>query len=291
MLSNCSRFLTKKAPAGVQFGRKAIPGIGRIILAASCKGGVGKSTVALNTALSLQKQGAKVGLFDADIYGPSLPLMTATTDKYLYSDKDANFLPVNVYGLDVVSLGNAAPADAALLWKGPLVGKILSEFARKCCWPALDYLVVDTPPGTGDVTLSLASQLPIDGTLLVTTPQKASYIDVIRSVEAFKKLNIPILGVIQNMDSFICPHCNSKNIIFNGTSGKKIAKAAGVELIGQLPIDLKIATAGDSGKPAVLENNSQYTQAFDEIAKKIMAKLPKQAPRYPPRQIPKSLNN
>ena len=285
MLSSFSRSIGKKASLAGNFGIKAIPGVGRIILTASCKGGVGKSTVALNTALALQKQGAKVGILDADIYGPSVPLMTASTKKYLYSDKDSNFVPVDAYGLKTVSVGNAVLPESALLWKGPLVSSVLSQFARKCCWPALDYLVIDTPPGTGDVTLSLASQFPIDGTLLVTTPQKIAISDVIRSVEAFKKLKIPILGVIQNMDSFICPHCNSKNIIFKGTGGNEIAKEAGVELIGSLPIDLNIAKAGDSGKPATLQDNSPYTKAFNEIAKKIMIKVPKKNPRYPPRQI------
>lgn len=286
MISSLSRSAQKIANTGVPFGIKAIPGIGRIILTASCKGGVGKSTVALNTALALQKCGAKVGVFDADIYGPSVPLMTASSDKYLYSDKDSNFIPVDVYGLKTVSIGNAVDKNAALLWKGPFVSRILSEFARKAIWPALDYLVVDTPPGTGDVPLSLAAQLPVDGAILVTTPQKIALADVIRSVQAFKKLKIPILGVVQNMDSFICPHCGTKKPIFHGSGGAEIAKEAGVEILGSLPVDLKVAAAGDAGKPAVLNENSPYAKTFEEIAKKIIAKVPKKAPRYPPRQLP-----
>lgn len=259
--------------------KSAIPGVGRILLAASCKGGVGKSTVALNTAISLSKTGAKVGLFDADIYGPSVPTITKTTEQYLLSDKEANFLPVSAYGIETVSIGNCSKKEEALMWKGPLVGSVISELLTKSMWPPLDYLVIDTPPGTGDVQLDLAQLFKIDGTILVTSPQQISVDDVARSIDAFKKMKIPILGIVQNFDGFVCDKCKTLTKIFPGNGAEQLSKEYNIPVLGSIPIDPEIAECGDSGVPAIVQKpDSQYAKVFEEIADTIISLLPKVKP-------------
>lgn len=259
--------------------KSAIPGVGRILLAASCKGGVGKSTVALNTAISLSKTGAKVGLFDADIYGPSVPTITKTTEQYLLSDKESNFLPVSAYGIETVSIGNCSKKEEALMWKGPLVGSVISELLTKSMWPPLDYLVIDTPPGTGDVQLDLAQLFKIDGTILVTSPQQISVDDVARSIDAFKKMKIPILGIVQNFDGFVCDKCKTLTKIFPGNGAEQLSKEYNIPVLGSIPIDPEIAECGDSGVPAIVQKpDSQYAKVFEEIADTIISLLPKVKP-------------
>lgn len=259
--------------------KSAIPGVGRILLAASCKGGVGKSTVALNTAISLSKTGAKVGLFDADIYGPSVPTITKTTDEYLIADKDSNFLPVSAYGIETVSIGNCSKKTEPLLWKGPLVGSVISELLTKSMWPPLDYLVIDTPPGTGDVHLDLSKLFKIDGTILVTSPQQISVDDVVRSVDAFTKMKIPILGIIQNFDGFVCDNCKTLTKIFPGNGAEQISNQYNIPLLRSIPIDPEIAECGDSGVPAIIQKpDSQYAKVFQEIADTIISLIPKVKP-------------
>lgn len=265
--------------------KSAIPGIGRILLTASCKGGVGKSTVALNTAISLSKTGAKVGLFDADIYGPSVPTIAKTTEEYLLADKDSNFLPVSAYGIETVSIGNCSKKDEALLWKGPLVGSVISELLTKSLWPPLDYLVIDTPPGTGDVHLDLSKLFKIDGTILVTSPQQISVDDVIRSVDAFKKMQIPILGIVQNFDGFVCENCKTLTKIFPGNGAEQISNQYNIPLLGSIPIDPEIAECGDSGVPAIIQKpDSQYAKVFQEIADTIISLIPKIKPEIEARK-------
>ena len=256
--------------------KQAIPDVGRIILTASCKGGVGKSTVAINTAVSLAKSGAKVGLFDGDIYGPSVATMANTNGKDLRSDKDANFLPITAHGIETVSLANTIGKDKALMWKGPLVGRVLAEFMRKAMWGKLDYLVVDTPPGTGDVHISLAQDFPIDGAVIVTTPQMVSVADVARSLDAFNQLNIPVLGLVENFGSFVCDGCKTKTKIFPGQGAQYLSDMFKVPLLGSLPIDPAISASGDKGVPYVIQNpDSEYSKVFRDIADTILSLVPK----------------
>lgn len=277
MLSSCLKRFAKEA-----VGPKAIPGVARIILAASCKGGVGKSTVAMNTAISLAQTGAKVGLFDGDIYGPSVPTMAKTTSEYLLSDKDANFIPVEAHGIETVSLGNCVEKEKPLMWKGPLVGQVLADLVRKAAWGNLDYLVVDTPPGTGDVHMCLAQQFPIDGALIVTTPQMISVADVARSLDAFEKLKVPILGLVENFASFVCDGCKTKTKIFEGDGAELLSKKFNVPVLGSLPIDPAISGAADNGIPAVISQpNSEYAKVFQEIAETIISLLPKMQNKEP----------
>ena len=291
MLSLSRKFFSKEAakkmdPKKVPFGRKALPGVSRVIMAASCKGGVGKSTVALNTAIALQKAGCKVGLFDADIYGPSVPTMTKTQDQLLYSDEEGNFIPVEQYGISMVSCGNSIDPKTALLWKGPLVGKLISDLLHLAIWPELDYLILDTPPGTGDVQLSIAQQIPVDGALIVTQPQDVSVADVVRNFDMFKTLKIEPLGIVQNFDGFKCPKCGTVSSIFPGAGAKKLADRYKIPVVGSLPIDPTISSSGDEGVPAIIAHpDSQYAKVFHDIAKLILEKVPKRPPKYPARKM------
>jgi ATP-binding protein involved in chromosome partitioning len=224
---------------------KPLPNVGRIILAASCQGGVGKSTVALNTAISLSKAGPRVGLMDADVFRPSIPRISATSLSFLASDAKSNFHPIDQHGVVTVSLGHACDANHALLWRGPIVSQVISLFMRKAVWPKLDFLVVDTPPGTGDVHFALARLFPVNGAILVTTPQLVSVADVTRSVDAFKQFGVPVLSIVQNFGSFVCSGCHTETPIFPGNGGEVISKRFNIPLLGTLPIDTDIAEAGD----------------------------------------------
>lgn len=284
MLSALRRFHSEVAaqPKKNIFGRKALPGIGRIIMTASCKGGVGKSTVAINTACALAKQGARVGIFDADIYGPSVPTMMKTTDQSMICDKDSHFIPVENHGIATVSIGYAINPEDALLFKGPIITNVITEFLRNCIWPELDYLILDTPPGTGDVPMAIATTVPVDGAILVTAPQDIVVADVVRNFDMFKQLKIPVLGLVENFNSFVCKKCHTKTKIFPGMGAEDLSKQFKVDILGSLPIDPEICKAGDDGVPAVISHpNNRYTATFEEIAQKIMKKLPIIKPKYP----------
>lgn len=288
MLSFCRSFSTAAAKQGAKktpFGRKALPGVSHIIMTASCKGGVGKSTVALNTAIALKNAGNRVGLLDADIYGPSVPTMAKTQESLLYSDEEGNFIPIDNYGISTVSVGNSIDPKAALLWKGPIVGKLISELLRLALWPELDYLILDTPPGTGDVQMAIAQTIPIDGAIVVTQPQDVSVADVVRNFNMFDTLKIKPLGIVQNMDGFKCPKCKTVTKIFPGQGAKKLSEKYKIPLIGSLPIDPEICAAGDAGVPALISHpDSEYAKVFKDIAQLIMKKFPKCPPKYPARK-------
>lgn len=261
------------SPLGV---KSMIENVKHIILTSSCKGGVGKSTIALNTAVSLSRMGYNVGLFDADIYGPSLPTMTLTTDNALQNAAEDRFLPVIVNGIECVSLGNKVPKDKALMWKGPVVGQVVKQLMFNAMWTDVDYLIVDTPPGTGDVHMALNDIVPIDGTILVSTPQDVAMADVIRNVDMFKKMDIHILGVVTNMDGYSCPCCNEITKIFDGDLVNKMVKDNNLDWIGSIPIHGSISASADNGYPAVLQYpDSQYAKVFAQIAEKIVEKVPK----------------
>lgn len=267
-------FADAKAPN--PFAKKLpLPNVSKIIMTASCKGGVGKSTVALNTAYSLSKAGYSVGLFDADIYGPSIPTMTCTLEGALQMTQEEKFLPVEVNGVECVSVGNAVGKEAALMWKGPAVGGLISQLLKNSLWSKLDYLIIDTPPGTGDVQISLHDTVPIDGAIMVTTPQNVAMADVIRNIDMFKKMRIPILGLVTNMDGFVCPCCQEVTKIFDGNLAEKMAKDNKIDIIGSIPIVNTIAEAADMGIPACLHDpNSVYSKVFADVAKKIIEKVP-----------------
>ena len=283
MLSSLRRAFTnsknvaaaKTAAAQIFAKKEPIPGVSRVILAASCKGGVGKSTVALNTAVALSEEGNSVGLFDADVYGPSIPTMVSTIENQLGITPDEDFVPISAYGIETVSIGNVLKPKDALLWKGPAIHGLLQQLLKQTSWPSLDYMVIDSPPGTGDVQMSLNNLIPIDGAVLITSPQNAAASEILRNIDMFKKMKIPILGIIQNFDGYLCPCCNKVTQIFPGQGRAEIAKKFNLELLGSLPIDPDIADAADEGFPAVLRRpNSKYAATFRTIAKRIMSKLP-----------------
>jgi ATP-binding protein involved in chromosome partitioning len=273
MLRSCWRTFSANP-----FAKKlSLPDIGRIILTTSCKGGVGKSTVALNTAVTLSELGNRVGLFDADFYGPSIPTMMSTTDSRIQQTQESSYLPIPAYGIETLSLGNGIPRDASLLWKGPLVDKTLDDLLKKTLWSPLDYLIVDTPPGTGDVQLSLFNSVKIDGAILVTSPQIVAVADVVRNIDMFKKIGIPVIGIVQNFDGYVCPCCKKVTSLFPGQGGRDLARKYDLELLASIAVDPTIAQAADDGFPAVLKHpDSSYAQAFRTIAARLMMKIPKE---------------
>jgi len=247
-----------------------------VILAASCKGGGGKSTVALNTALALSELGHRVALLDADIYGPSIPMMTATLDSRAVSVQDGDILPVPAYGIETLSIGHMVERDRALLWQGPMVGQAIERIMQKALWSPADYLIIDTPPGTGDELMTLWESCKIDGVILVTSPQAVAVADVVRNFALFKRMGVPILGIVQNFDGYVCSCCKKVTRVFPGAGGRDLAKAHGVEFLASLPIDPEVAKAADGGFPLVLAKPDCATaRAFRTIARRIATKCPK----------------
>src|SRR5262245_60856786 len=244
------------------FGRQAVPGIRNILAVGAGKGGVGKSTTAVNLALSLRAKGARVGLMDADVYGPNLPQMLGIDAQPDVSD-DKKMIPPEAYGIKVMSMGMLVPPDQPVIWRGPMLHGAVQQFMRDVVWGELDYLVVDLPPGTGDVSLSMAQSVPVAGAVVVTTPQGVSVSDVRKAVLMFRQLNIPVLGVIENMSYFECGHCHERTEIFGHGGGAQMAQDLGIALLGQIPIDTRVRSGGDEGKPIVVaEPDSPAARAF-----------------------------
>lgn len=238
-----------------------------IIAIASGKGGVGKSTVSANLAIALQQRGAKVGLLDADIYGPSIPLMLGVRMAHPQPTEDGQMAPVENYGIKLMSVGFIVKPGQAVVWRGPMIHKILSDFFNAVKWGELDYLLIDLPPGTGDAQLSLAQLIPLTGAVMVTTPQEVALSDVEKAVDMFKMVNIPILGVIENMSTFICPHCEKETAIFAKGGGKLSAQKWGAQLIGEIPLYPEIREGGDVGKPVVaIDPTAKASLPFIEAA-------------------------
>lgn len=243
--------------------------IQKIIAIASGKGGVGKSTVAINLALALKAKGAKVGLLDADIYGPSQPAMLGIGVKRPVF-KDGKLLPIEAHGLQTMSIGYLIDQDAPVVWRGPMLGKALQQLYLDTLWEDLDYLIIDLPPGTGDVQLTLSQKMKIDGAIMVTTPQDVALLDVVRACEMFKKLNVPILGIVENMSVYQCSHCGHQERIFGEGGGKSLAQQYETPLLGTIPLSLAIREMTDSGNPPVVQlPESEYAKAFFEIAEKL----------------------
>jgi len=251
-----------------------IHGVKNIIAVSSGKGGVGKSTVAANLAMSLSLSGAKVGLMDADIYGPSQILMFGIRESPKM-DENKKLYPVSVMGgIRVVSMGMFADSDRATIWRGPMASQMIKHFIHNVHWGELDYLVIDFPPGTGDIQLSLTQSCPLSGAVVVTTPQEVSLLDVRKGLQMFETVSVPVLGVLENMSYFICDECTKKHFIFQDGGGKRIADALGLPFLGQIPIEPAISGSGDTGMPQVYSHpNAESSRVFLEIAGKVATQL------------------
>src|SRR5262245_31531127 len=249
-----------------------IPGVKHVIAVSSGKGGVGKSTVAANLACMLAIMGAKVGLMDADLYGPNIPMMMGSTTGP--EQKDGKIVPVETHGVKLISMAFLVPEEAPLVWRGPMVHQYLQAFFRDVLWGELDYLLIDLPPGTGDVQLSLSQMVPLAGAITVTTPQEVSLYDVRKGMAMFQKVNVPLLGIIENMSYFVCGHCGERTEIFSHGGGERAASKLGVPFLGRIPLDPAIRDGGDSGTPIVVADPaSPQSAAFKDIAQNIIAKV------------------
>src|SRR5580704_4137265 len=257
---------------GADGSRQLVPGVKNVIAVGAGKGGVGKTTVAVNLAIALAKLGGKVGIIDADIYGPNVPIMLGM--KAQLTTDGQKIIPAEKYGLQVISMGFLTADDAPIIWRGPMLHGAVQQFFREVRWTDLDYLVVDMPPGTGDVALTLSQTVPVAGSIVVTTPQQVSLADSRRAVAMYKKLNIPPLGIIENMSYFACPGCGHESDIFGHGGGEQMAGELGVPFIGRIPIYQPIREGGDSGVPLTIgEPDSAASRAFMAAAELMAAQV------------------
>ncbi len=244
-----------------------------VIAVASGKGGVGKSTATANLAVALARTGAKVGVLDADIYGPSMSLMFHVTETPLIDEKQ-KLVPVTAQGIKVVSMAMFAEDDKPVIWRGPMVSQMVQNFVHNVVWGELDYLLIDMPPGTGDVQLTLTQSAPLSGGVILTTPQEVSVLDAKKGLKMFQKVSVPVLGIIENMSWFECDGCGKRHHIFRQGGGRRIAESLGVPFLGEIPIDPEVAEAGDSGNPIVARKpDSQVSMAYRRIAGTLAASL------------------
>jgi ATP-binding protein involved in chromosome partitioning len=264
---------SKVVAHAVQRGVKLIPGIKNIIAVASGKGGVGKSTTAVNLALALSAEGAAVGILDADIYGPSQPMMLGIAGRP--ESKDGKHLePMEAHGLQAISIGFLIDIDTPMVWRGPMVTQALEQLLKDTAWRELDYLVVDLPPGTGDIQLTLAQKVPVTGAVIVTTPQDIALIDARKGLKMFEKVGIPILGIVENMSFHICSKCGHESHVFGSGGGEKMSKDYGAELLGQLPLDEAIQQQADSGRPTVVSDpDGKVAEIYRRIARRCAVKI------------------
>ncbi|AXQ28445.1 iron-sulfur cluster carrier protein ApbC [Solimonas sp. K1W22B-7] len=258
----------------VQKNLQPMAGIRNIIAVASGKGGVGKSTVAVNLALALQAEGARVGILDADIYGPSQPLMLGSRDRPQSPD-GKHMYPIVAHGLQAMSIGFLIPQDdQPMIWRGPMIIQALNQLLTETRWDDLDYLVIDLPPGTGDIQLSLSQRVPVSGAVIVTTPQDIALLDARKGLQMFRKVGVPVLGVVENMSVFCCPNCGHNTPVFGEGGGARMAQDYGVELLGRLPLDMRIRQQADSGTPTVAADpESDLSQLYRDIARRAAAGL------------------
>ena len=253
--------------------RKLLADVGAIIAVASGKGGVGKSTTAVNLALAFAAAGLKTGILDADIYGPSLPLMLGIKDRPQSPD-GKRLLPIEKYGLRCMSIGFMVPADTPMIWRGPMVMGALEQMMGDVEWGALDMLVVDMPPGTGDAQLTMAQRVPLAGAVIVSTPQDLALLDARKGLNMFRRVEVPVLGIIENMSYFVCPHCGERSDIFTHGGARRAAEQMGVDFLGEIPLDMEIRETSDNGKPIVAANpQSPHAQAYRAIAERLWRKL------------------
>ncbi|HCT99179.1 MAG TPA: iron-sulfur cluster carrier protein ApbC [Methylococcaceae bacterium] len=263
----------KIACHGVQQKLKPLPNVKNILAVASGKGGVGKSTTAVNLALALARDGARVGILDADIYGPSIPMMLGLSGKPESLD-NKTMQPKVAFGVQTMSIGYLVPDDQALIWRGPMVTNALQQLLKETQWEALDYLVMDLPPGTGDIQLTLAQTIPVSGAIIVSTPQDIALLDAQRGFGMFDKVSVPVLGIVENMSLHICRHCGHEEAIFGSGGGMAMADINKIDCLGQLPLDITIRQLADSGRPIVVEEpEGRIAQMYQDIARKMAAKL------------------
>ncbi|MBV8048562.1 MAG: iron-sulfur cluster carrier protein ApbC [Paludibacterium sp.] len=261
-----------------QRGVPLIAGVKNIIAVASGKGGVGKSTTAVNLALALAGEGARVGLLDADIYGPSQPLMMGVAGQRPESPDGKHITPIVSHGVQVMSIGFLVDTDQAMVWRGPMVSQALQQLLNDTQWDNLDYLVIDLPPGTGDIQLTLAQKVPVTGAVIVTTPQDIALLDARKGLKMFEKVGVPILGLVENMAIHICSNCGHAEPIFGAGGGERMAAEYGVELLGSLPLDIGIRTATDEGRPTVVSApDSAVAASYRELAQRVAVKVGEQA--------------
>ncbi len=247
-----------------------ITGVKNLIAVASGKGGVGKTTVAVNLAIALKNLGSAVGLMDADVYGPNVPLMLGTNEQPRALDQHT-IIPVQAQGLKVISMGLLSPGDKPLVWRGPMLHSVMQQFLRSVRWGELDYLIVDLPPGTGDVQLSLIQSVAVTGAVIVTTPSVVALADVRKAIEMFRQVHVDILGVVENMSYFACPHCQGRIDVFGHGEGTRMAQNFGVPFLGEIEIDPQIRIGGDSGKPvASLGEDAPGAKSIYAVARNVM---------------------
>lgn len=252
----------------------AVKGVKNIIAVTSGKGGVGKSTVTINLALALQAQGAKVGILDADIYGPSIPHMLGAQQQRPTSPDNQHIVPIQTYGLYSNSIGYLMEADNATIWRGPMASSALIQLLNETLWPDLDYLVIDMPPGTGDIQLTLSQQIPVTGAIVVTTPQDIALIDAIKGVSMFQKVSVPVLGVVENMSVHICSQCGNRENIFGTGGAEKIAEKYQVKILGKQPLHIRLREDLDRGIPTVVADpQDEIAQSFIQLAETVSNEL------------------
>jgi ATP-binding protein involved in chromosome partitioning len=258
----------------VQNNLKPIQGIRNIIAVASGKGGVGKSTTAVNLALGLAHDGAAVGLLDADIYGPSQPQMMGLSDEKPTSPDQRTMIAPEAYGIKVMSIGFLVDVEQPMVWRGPMVTQALVQLLETTRWGELDYLIVDMPPGTGDTQLTLSQRVPVSGAVIVTTPQDIALLDARKGLRMFQKVAVPVLGVVENMSTHVCSNCGFEEHIFGAGGGRRMAEQYGVELLAELPLDIRIREQADGGKPTVVsEPDSNLGRAYIDLARRTAARL------------------
>lgn len=257
----------------VQRGVKVLPNVKNIVAVASGKGGVGKSTVAVNLALALVAEGASVGMLDADIYGPSLPMMLGIHG-HPESPDDKSMNPLTGYGMQVNSIGFLIEPDSPMIWRGPMATSALDQLLHQTNWRDLDYLIVDLPPGTGDIQLTLAQRVPVTGAVIVTTPQDIALLDAKKGLKMFEKVDVPILGIVENMAGYVCPNCGHVEHIFGAGGGERMAREYGTEILGSLPLDAAIREQADSGQPTVVaQPDSSVAQTYRAMARRIAIQI------------------
>jgi ATP-binding protein involved in chromosome partitioning len=262
-----------RSTANLEMGKAPVAGVKNIIAVGAGKGGVGKTTVAVNLAVALSQMGTRVAIIDGDVYGPNVPLMLGINTQ-LTGDEHGKIIPAQQYGIQIVSMAFLTSDDSPVIWRGPMLHSVIQQFFREVRWDNVDYLIVDMPPGTGDVALSLSQAVPVAGSVVVTTPQTVSVADSRRAVRMYQKLNVPTLGLIENMSHFVCPECHHESDIFGKGGGEMLATEVGVPFLGRVPIYEPIRVGGDTGVPiTIAEKESPAAEAFRAAARQLAAQL------------------